>query len=306
MYERRRIKNKYFSNPKSPVVGFLFLLPVLIYISIYFVYPFFYNISLSYHDTDVASFVSGKSSFNGLDNYIELFTNSTFQRTLKNTAIFTVFSLVFQFSIGFILALIFNRDFPGEKVLRGLVMIPWFLPLIVSASAYRFFFSEQGIVNGLLLSLKLISAPINWLTDPSLVIWTVTFINIWIGIPFNFVLLHTGLKDVPKELYEAAEVDGAKGWQKLLYIIIPILKPVILTVLMMGTVYTIKHFDIVWIATQGGPANSSHLLSTLSYKLAFRDYEFGLGAATANVMVVIILFLVLGFGLLSNERRVNR
>lgn len=290
MYERRRIKNKYFSNPKSPVVGFLFLLPVLIYISIYFVYPFFYNISLSYHDTDVASFVSGKSSFNGLDNYIELFTNSTFQRTLKNTAIFTVFSLVFQFSIGFILALIFNRDFPGEKVLRGLVMIPWFLPLIVSASAYRFFFSEQGIVNGLLLSLKLISAPINWLTDPSLVIWTVTFINIWIGIPFNFVLLHTGLKDVPKELYEAAEVDGAKGWQKLLYIIIPILKPVILTVLMMGTVYTIKHFDIVWIATQGGPANSSHLLSTLSYKLAFRDYEFGLGAATANVMVVIILF----------------
>lgn len=306
MYERRRIKNKYFSNPKSPVVGFLFLLPVLIYISIYFVYPFFYNISLSYHDTDVASFVSGKSSFNGLDNYIELFTNSTFQRTLKNTAIFTVFSLVFQFSIGFILALIFNRDFPGEKVLRGLVMIPWFLPLIVSASAYRFFFSEQGIVNGLLLSLKLISAPINWLTDPSLVIWTLTFINIWIGIPFNFVLLHTGLKDVPKELYEAAEVDGAKGWQKLLYIIIPILKPVILTVLMMGTVYTIKHFDIVWIATQGGPANSSHLLSTLSYKLAFRDYEFGLGAATANVMVVIILFLVLGFGLLSNERRVNR
>ncbi|NLY91960.1 MAG: sugar ABC transporter permease [Firmicutes bacterium] len=300
------MKNKYFSNPKSPVVGFLFLLPVLIYISIYFVYPFFYNISLSYHDTDVASFVSGKSSFNGLDNYIELFTNSTFQRTLKNTAIFTVFSLVFQFSIGFILALIFNRDFPGEKVLRGLVMIPWFLPLIVSASAYRFFFSEQGIVNGLLLSLKLISAPINWLTDPSLVIWTVTFINIWIGIPFNFVLLHTGLKDVPKELYEAAEVDGAKGWQKLLYIIIPILKPVILTVLMMGTVYTIKHFDIVWIATQGGPANSSHLLSTLSYKLAFRDYEFGLGAATANVMVVIILFLVLGFGLLSNERRVNR
>lgn len=306
MSDLRRLKNKYLSNPRSPVVGFLFLLPVLIYIAIYFVYPFFYNISLSYHDTDVVSFVSGESSFNGLDNYIELFTDSTFQTALKNTAIFTVFSLIFQFSIGFILALVFNRDFPGEKILRGLVMIPWFLPLIVSASAYRFFFSEQGIVNGLLLSLKLISAPINWLTDPSLVIWTVTFINIWIGIPFNFVLLHTGLKDVPKDLYEAAEVDGAKGWQRLLYIVIPILKPVILTVLMMGTVYTIKHFDIVWIATQGGPANSSHLLSTLSYKLAFRDYEFGLGAATANVMVVIILLLVLGFGLLSNERRANR
>ena len=306
MSDLRRLKNKYLSNPRSPVVGFLFLLPVLIYIAIYFVYPFFYNISLSYHDTDVVSFVSGESSFNGLDNYIELFTDSTFQTALKNTAIFTVFSLIFQFSIGFILALVFNRDFPGEKILRGLVMIPWFLPLIVSASAYRFFFSEQGIVNGLLLSLKLISAPINWLTDPSLVIWTVTFSNIWIGIPFNFVLLHTGLKDVPKDLYEAAEVDGAKGWQRLLYIVIPILKPVILTVLMMGTVYTIKHFDIVWIATQGGPANSSHLLSTLSYKLAFRDYEFGLGAATANVMVVIILLLVLGFGLLSNERRANR
>ena len=126
-------------------------------------------------------------------------------------------------------------------------------------------------------------------------------INIWIGIPFNYILLHTGLKEIPIELYEAASVDGAKGWHKLIYITIPMLKYVIITVLMLGFVYTIKHFDIVWIATQGGPANSSHLLSTLSYQLAFREYRFGMGAAVANVMVVIILIIVCGFTLFSSE-----
>lgn len=283
-------------------MGFIFLLPVLIFIALFFIYPFLYNISLSYHDTNVASFVSGKSSFNGLDNYIELFNDSAFQKALRNTAIFTVLSILFQFSIGFALALVFNRDFPGEKFLRGLLLIPWFLPLLVSASAYRFFFAEQGIVNSLLISFKYIAAPINWLTDSSLVIWTVTLINIWIGIPFNFVLLHTGLKEIPKDLYEAAAVDGAKGWQRLLYITIPMLKPVTITVLMLGTVYTMKHFDVVWIATQGGPANASHLLSTLSYQFAFREYRFGLGSATTNVMVLIILLLVGGFSLFSKER----
>ncbi len=269
--------------------------------SVYFIYPFIYNVLLGFQKVDTTSFISGKSVYNGLNNYRELFKLSAFSKAIKNTLIFTAFSILFQFGIGFMLALIFNRDFPGERYLRGLLLIPWFLPLIVSANAFRFFFSEQGIVNAFLLSHNVIDKPIGWLTNPNLVIWTLTMINIWIGIPFNYILLHTGLKEIPIELYEAASVDGAKGWHKLIYITIPMLKYVIITVLMLGFVYTIKHFDIVWIATQGGPANSSHLLSTLSYQLAFREYRFGMGAAVANVMVVIILIIVCGFTLFSSE-----
>ncbi|MFY9302575.1 MAG: sugar ABC transporter permease [Atribacterales bacterium] len=277
------------------------MLPVLIFMSVYFIYPFIYNVLLGFQKVDTTSFISGKSVYNGLNNYRELFKLSAFSKAIKNTLIFTAFSILFQFGIGFMLALIFNRDFPGERYLRGLLLIPWFLPLIVSANAFRFFFSEQGIVNAFLLSHNVIDKPIGWLTNPNLVIWTLTMINIWIGIPFNYILLHTGLKEIPIELYEAASVDGAKGWHKLIYITIPMLKYVIITVLMLGFVYTIKHFDIVWIATQGGPANSSHLLSTLSYQLAFREYRFGMGAAVANVMVVIILIIVCGFTLFSSE-----
>ena len=298
----RVVHFKYsLSKTRSPFIGFLFLLPVLIFISIYFIYPFIYNISLGFQKIDVMSFVSGESKYNGLDNYRELFKLPAFKKAIRNTIIFTAFSILFQFGIGFMLALIFNRDFPGDRYLRGLLLIPWFLPLIVSANAFKFFFSEQGIINAFLLSNNLITDPINWLTNPNLVIWTLTIINIWIGIPFNYVLLHTGLKEIPVELYEAASVDGAKGWHKLIYITVPMLKYVIITVLMLGFVYTIKHFDIVWIATQGGPANSSHLLSTLSYQLAFREYLFGMGSAVANIMVVIILAIVFGFALFKVE-----
>lgn len=298
-----RLQKIYCSKPRSPLVGFIFALPVIIYILLLFVYPFIYNIYLGSQEMDATSFIQGTSSFNGLTNYIKLLSKPYFWRALRNTLIWTTFSLIFQFGFGFILALFFNRDFPGEKILRGLLLIPWFLPLIVSANAFRFFFSSQGLVNGLLLNWGLISAPINWLTNPSLVIWTLIFINIWIGIPFNFVLLHAGLKEIPVELYEAAEVDGANWWQKLIYITISTLKPVIFTVLMLGIVYTVKHFDIVWIATRGGPANSSHLLSTLSYQLAFREYNFGFAAAVSNYMLFIIFIILFILNLLTKIKR---
>lgn len=296
-----RVKRSYYGDPRSPIVGLMFVAPLIIYIVLFFGYPLLFNISLGFQETSAISFITGESPFNGLENYKTLFSMSSFQKALRNTAIWTIFSLLFQFGVGFLLALMFNREFPGEKILRGLLLIPWFLPLIVTANAFRFFFSEQGVINGLLMAMGYLDRPYNWLTNPQVVIWTLTAVNIWIGIPFNFVLLHAGLKEIPGELYEAADVDGANSWQRFVYITLPSLRPVILTVLMLGVVYTIKHFDIVWIMTQGGPANSSHLLSTLSYQLAFRQYQFGVGAAVSNFMVLIILVLVFGFMFLNRH-----
>lgn len=176
------------------------------------------------------------------------------------------------------------------------------MPIIVSGNAFRWFFSEQGTINTLLVSVGLISEPIHWLTDPSLVLFSLVIMSIWIGGPFNFVLLHTALRGVPSELYEVAAIDGAVGWQKLIYITIPVIKPVILVVLMLGTGYTMKTFNLVWITTEGGPANASHLFSTLAYQVTFRQYRFGFGASITNIMTLIILLLVFVY-LLVGERR---
>lgn len=298
----RAALRRSLGSPRSGLVGLLFLAPVVIYAALFFIYPFVFNVSLSLRATDAVSFVTGASEFVGLANYRALWREPAFLAALRNTAIWTTGSLLFQFSLGFALALLFNRDFPGERVLRGLILVPWFLPLIVTANAFRFFFSEQGIVNGLLISSGILPRAVPWLTDPSLAIWTLTLTNIWIGIPFNFVLLHAGLKEVPRELYEAAEIDGASAWQRFVHVVVPVMRPVIFTVLMLGIVYTVKHFDIVWIVTQGGPANSTHLLSSLSYQLAFQEYDFGHAAAVSNAMVLLILTVVAVFTLLSRRR----
>ena len=273
------------------MIGLLFLLPAIIFISLFFLYPFLFNVLLGFQKTTVRSFVTQTSPFVGFDNYILLFKSSLFWRAFRNTLVFTVGSLSFQFTLGFLLSLLFFRHFPLSQLLRGLILIPWVTPLMVSANAFKWFLSEKGLINSSLLSLNLIQDPIGWLTQPGLVIWSLTAINIWLGIPFVFTLLHTGMTNIPAELYEAASIDGANGIQKVIYITLPVLKPVIMSCLMLGTVYTVKHFDIIWITTQGGPANASQVLSSLSYKYAFQQHQFSRGAVVANVMVIFVLIL---------------
>lgn len=280
-------------------VGIMFLLPLLIYITAFFLYPFIFNISLSFKDTTVSTYVRGTSPFVGLDVYADVLRDSVFWSSAFHTLQFTFFSLLGDFVIGFLLALLFNKHFPGGTAMRGILIIPWFTPLIVSASFFKWFMSEDGTINTVLKSIGFIDSSIGWLTDPSVVMWSVVAINVWLGVPFVFILLHTGLKNISQDLYEAANIDGASGFQKTFYITIPCLKPVILVTLMLGTVYTVKHFDIVWITTQGGPGNASHLFSTLSYQLALRDYQFSSGAVVANIMVLFVMGLVYLYSLMK-------
>ncbi len=277
----------------------MFLVPMLLFIAGFFLYPLIFNISLSLKETTVSSYVRGTSPFVGLDNYGKIFKDRMFWQAALHTLQFTFFSLLLDFLIGLGLAILFNRPFPGGPAMRGLLIIPWFTPLIVTASFFKWFLSEGGTINSILKMLNIIDTSIGWLTDPSIVMWSVTAINVWLGVPFVFILLHTGLQNISPELYEAADIDGTNGWQKTVFITLPCLKPVILVTLMLGTVYTVKHFDIVWITTQGGPGNASHLFSTLSFQLALRDFQFSMGAVVSNVMVVFVLFLVYLYSLIK-------
>jgi multiple sugar transport system permease protein len=276
-------------------LGWAYLAPVLIYLGAFYAYPLYRNVELSLRDYTVRSFVSGGAPFIGLDNFREVLSDPTFVPAVVHTAVFTVVSITFQYVIGLALAVFFNRNFRLSATLRALFLVPWLLPLIVSASTWSWMLnSESGVVNSALGAFGL--PQINWLTSPTWSLVAVIIANIWIGIPFNLVILHSGLQNISGDVLEAAALDGAGGWKTFRHISFPLLRPVSAIVLLLGFVYTLKVFDIIWIMTRGGPASSSTTLSTWSYQLGFGSLlpHFGPGAAVGNILIIVALV----FGLL--------
>ena len=271
-------------------IGLLFILPAFLYMMFFVGYPIISNIILSTQNVSVRNLVNGQKKFIGLDNYVAIFQDGVFRKAMGNTLIFTVSCLLFQFLIGFVLALLFNNNFSFSKTVRGLTMIPWMMPMTVTALMFKFMFStDVGIINYILKSSGIISENIEWLTTPGTAMIAVVFANVWIGIPFNTILISTGLTTIPQELYESASVDGANGWQKLTRITLPLLRPTIESVLVLGFIYTFKVYDLVYVMTEGGPVNSTHLLSTYSYKLSFDMFQYSKGSSVANILFLILL-----------------
>ncbi|XVU21590.1 carbohydrate ABC transporter permease [Actinoplanes sp. CA-054009] len=272
-----------------------FLAPVVIYLAAFYAYPLYRNLDLSLRDYNVRSFVRGDAPFSGLDNYRAVFTDPAFGPALLHTLVFTFASIAFQFAAGLALAVFFARHFRLSATLRALFLVPWLLPLIVSASTWSWMLnSDSGIVNSLVTAVG--GDPVNWLTSPDWSLVSVIIANIWIGIPFNLVILYSGLQAIPAEVHEAAAIDGATGWQRFRRITFPLLRPVSAITLLLGLVYTLKVFDLIWIMTKGGPADSSTTFATWSYQLSFGSMlpEFGPGAAVGNLLIVMALV----FGLL--------
>jgi multiple sugar transport system permease protein len=286
------------------LIAWGFLLPLVIYLVAFYAYPLYRNLELSLKDYTVASFVQNNAPFVGLDNYAEIFDSADFGPALRHTLLFTLLSIAFQYAIGLALAVFFHQHFRLAPTLRALFLVPWLLPLIVSASTWSWMLnSESGIVNSVLESFGI--GQINWLTSPDWSLFAVVIANIWIGIPFNLVILYSGLQNIPAEVYEAASLDGASPWQKFWRITFPMLRPVSAITLLLGLVYTLKVFDIIWIMTQGGPGNSSSTFATWSYELSFGSLvpDFGPGAAVGNLLILIALC----FGLLyiRSQRRLE-
>ncbi|UFS59036.1 carbohydrate ABC transporter permease [Subtercola endophyticus] len=286
--KRRKVRS-------SQWVAWAFLAPVVIYLALFYVVPLYKNIDLSIRDYTVRSFVQGNAPFTGLDNYLKVFNDPTFWPAIFHTGFFVLISILFQFTIGMALAVFFYNKFRLSGTLRALFLVPWLLPLIVSASTWSWMLnSDSGIVNSVLQAFGIGS--INWLTSPGWALISVTIANIWIGIPFNLVILYSGLQNISADLYEAASLDGANAWQKFWRITFPLLRPVSAITILLGLVYTLKVFDIIWIMTKGGPANSSTTLSTWSYQLGFGSTlpRFGPAAAVGNILIIVALV----FGLL--------
>jgi multiple sugar transport system permease protein len=263
---------------------------VTLYLVLFYAYPLYRNIDLSLRNYTVRSFVQGDAPFTGLANYRTVLDDPTFAPALVHTVVFTAVCLFFQYAIGLALAVFFNQRFRLSATLRALFLVPWLLPLIVSASTWSWMLnSDSGVVNAVLHAVGV--GPVNWLTAPGWSLASVIIANIWIGVPFNLVVLHSGLQSIPASLYEAAALDGANAWQRFWRITFPLLRPVSAITLLLGLVYTLKVFDIIWIMTKGGPADSSTTFATWSYQLGFGNLlpAFGPGAAVGNLLVVAAL-----------------
>ena len=249
-------------------IGLLFALPAVVYMLVFVGYPIVHNIILGFQDVDVMNFLRGQKHFIGFGNYVQLFHDEVFFKSVANTFVFTVSCLVFQFLIGFALALFFNRKFSIARPVRGILMMPWMIPMTVTALMFKFMFSTKvGVVNNILTGLGIVPENIEWLTDS------------------------TGLTSIPGELYESASIDGAGRFQQFTRITLPLMRSTIESILVLGFIYTFKVYDLVYVMTSGGPVNSTQLMSTYSYKLSFDNFLYSKGSAVANALLVILLLV---------------
>lgn len=271
--------------------NYVFIIPALLFMASFMVFPILYNIVLSFQNVTLLN-LNGAHEFVGWQNYKMMFKDPLFKVSFSNSAIFTTASLLFQFIIGFALALFFNRKFPGRDFMRSIMLLGWMMPVIITATLFKWMFAgDFGVINHLLQIIGIIDKPIFWLTEHNSSLAGTIMANIWIGIPFNMVILLSGLQSLPDHLYEAAKIDGASRFRQFTNITLPLMKPTIMVLLMLGIIYTFKVFDLIYIMTAGGPVNSTTVFPLYAYRMAFTNYDISMGATAASFMFLVLIAL---------------
>ncbi|MBS4223779.1 carbohydrate ABC transporter permease [Lederbergia citrea] len=279
---------------KKSLPLYLFMLPTIIFVICFMLYPIFYNIIVSFQDLTIMNLKSGDTSFVGLMNYIEVFQSDKFPIALKNTFVYTISCIILQVFFGYLLALFFNMEFPLRNLFRSLFLLAWMTPLVITGNLFRWLLDvDYGVINYVLTGLHIIDNPINWLGQESTALIAIIFTNVWIGIPFNMILILAALQSLPSDVYEAAKIDGANKFQIFAKITMPLLKPTLFVIIMLGIIYTFKVFDIILIMTGGGPVNATQVLPFFGYEQAFISFNFGTGGAIATIILVILMSLSL-------------
>jgi len=279
---------------RKRVLVFAFTAPAAAILLAVVLYPFVYNMLLSFSDMSLRHFRLW--SLIGLKQYGKVFSEPGFYAVFGKTILWTVINVFFHVLIGVFLALVLNQQIKGRSIFRTLLILPWAIPQFIVALTWRGMFNyEYGAIN-LILSQYLGLSPIPWLQSPTGAFAAAIITNIWLGFPFMMAIALGGLQSIPGELYEAADIDGATSWQKTRSITLPLLKPVMIPAITLGIVWTFNNLNIVWLISNGGePADQTHILVSYVYRAAFNLYRFGYAAALSVVIFVILLVLSLSF-----------
>src|SRR6266566_1321518 len=274
--------------------GYALVAPAVIVLIAITAFPLVYNVWNSFHHVNYLNPPVG--SFAGLSNYKTLFTDNLFVPSLVRTLLFTAVSVAIELVAGLALALALDKPFRGRGIVRAAIFIPWAVPTVVSAQVWTTMFDpRQGFVNYTLTALHLPLGHTTWL-DQTWTAWTAVFVaDAWKNVPFMAIILLAGLQVIPRDMYEAARIDGAGAWQAFWRLTIPLLKPALMVALVFRTLSAFLIFDIIYIMTGGGPGNSTNVLAYLNYTAFISNSDFGYGGAVSVMLVVIAMLIAAAY-----------
>ena len=273
------------------VFSWLMLTPPVLFLLAFLGYPFFYGVYLSFFRREVA----GPATFVGLGNFVTLANDPIFWQSVGNTVKFTGVATILKALGGLGMALVMNQNFRMKAITRALLLLPFIVPTVLSTVAWQWILDPgMGLFNRLLVESGLATKGPSWLGTPTLAMVSIIMVNVWRGLPFFGISILAGLQTIPVELHESATIDGAGTWGRFLHVTLPSLLPVIFIVTTFSIILTFFDFQLVYVLTGGGPANSTHLMATYAYSLSMGAGQMGLGSAVALSMVPVLgLLLVL-------------
>ena len=279
-----------------------FISPTVLLLLLLIVIPVFLVIRYSFMDNVI---VNQNPLFVGLENYRNMIADERFIIAVKNTAFFTIVSVIAHLIIGLSFATLLNSELlskTSRTIFRMIYILPWLFTVAIIAILWRMILNPLGVLNYIIMSLGISQNQTEWLSNESTALLAVTFINIWAGYPFYMISLLAGLQGIPKDLHEAALVDGATGFQKFWNVTLPHLKPLIISMSILDLIWTSQQFALIWTTTGGGPLSSTEMLGTYTYKLAFSQYEF----SQASTSAVFLFLISMGLALVYNRTQKAR
>ena len=265
---------------------YLFVAPTVLTLAFLMLYPIGRVLYISLWDNYL---VVKRPAFVGIENFRWLAQQDAFPRVVSNTVVFTVVSVGLHVFLGLGLAMLLSgRIHPRLRALfRSLLIVPWMFTAAVVALTWNLMLNPFGILNAMLtrVGLMRLDAPLNWLGEPDLALPGIILINLWRGYPFVMLMMLAALQSIPVELYEAAGVDGASRWGQFRHVTLPSIRPIVASVCLLDAIWNVRLFDLVFLTTGGGPLNSTHVMATYAYQLAFERFEFGKASAMAALIL---------------------
>ncbi|MHA6297058.1 ABC transporter permease [Devosia sp. CAU 1758] len=284
---KKRLENLFGRDWR---VGYMFVLPLVLIMGLLIFWPF---VSAIFISTTSLNFLTGETTDVGLRNYQRLWTSSDFLQSMQNTIQFTFWSLLLKFVVGMTVALILNSRLPFRSLLSGIMLLPWIVPEIVTALAWKSIYDPMfGGLNPILQGAGIIDRPMGWLSDPNMAMGSIISVNVWKGIPFFVLLLLAGLKAIDREQIEAAQVDGANAVQRFRNVTLPGLRYVIVVTLLLSFISTFNQFGLPFLMTGGGPSGATKLYSILAYEKALGSLQYGPGIAIAFSVAPLMAILI--------------
>jgi multiple sugar transport system permease protein len=291
-----------FLLDRAELLGPLFIAPAILYVLVLVALPFFLAI---YYSISAFTIFDPSYRFVGAKNFFDVIQSEVFQRTLINTFIFTIGAQIIGLLLGKFAAMLLMQDFPGRGLARALVVLPWAVPVSLATLAWQWMFdSLYSVINWTLIAIGLVNAehPPQWLGQQDLAMIAVTVVHAWRLFPFGVVIFIAGFTSVPKDVLDAATVDGAGFWRRNYQIILPIIAPIVVIALIFGTVFTFTDLSVVYLLTRGGPINATQVLGSLAFQVGILSGDVAHGAVICLFLFPFLLIAVV-FMLRALRRR---